>query len=66
MVTEMFLGWTLSSTHCLGSEAKRWGSLARSQRSFREQLAREEEEEKGERDEYQEGGRGVILIGRSQ
>lgn len=38
MVTEIFLGWTVSSTHCLWSEANLWGSPARSQRSLREQL----------------------------
>lgn len=38
MVTEMFLGCTVSCTHCRSSEAKRWGSSARSQRSLREHL----------------------------
>lgn len=38
MVTEMFLGCTVSCTHCCSSEAKRWGSSARSHRSLREQL----------------------------
>lgn len=38
MVTEMFLGCTVSRTHCCSSEAKRWGSSARSHRSLREQL----------------------------
>lgn len=38
MVTDIFLGWTVSWTHWCRSEAKRWCSSARSQRSFREQL----------------------------
>lgn len=38
MVTEMFLGWTVSCTHCRRSEAKRCGSSARSHRSLREHL----------------------------
>lgn len=38
MVTEMFLGCTVSCTHCCSSEAKRCGSSARSHRSLREQL----------------------------
>lgn len=42
MVTEMFFGWTVSWTHCRRSEAKRWGSSARSHRSLREHLEGDE------------------------
>lgn len=38
MVTETLRGCTVSCTHCSRSEAKRWGSSARSQASCREQL----------------------------
>lgn len=41
MVTETFRGCTVSCTHCSRSEAKRWGSSARSQASCREQLREE-------------------------
>lgn len=41
MVTETFRGCTVSCTHCSRSEAKRWGSSARSQASCREQLRAE-------------------------
>lgn len=34
----MLLGWTVSRTHCFISEANLWGSLDRSQRSFRVHL----------------------------
>ena len=50
MVTERFLGCTLSSTHMLWSVANLWGSSARKHRSSREQLQSEREEgEKRER-----------------
>lgn len=38
MVTDTLRGCTVSWTHCSRSEAKRWGSSARSQASCREQL----------------------------
>lgn len=38
MVTDTLRGCTVSCTHCSRSEAKRWGSSARSQASCREQL----------------------------
>lgn len=52
MVTEMFLGCTLSSTHWRWSEANLWASPARSQRSLREHL----QQRRGEEDEEDEGG----------
>lgn len=41
MVTDTLRGCTVSCTHCSRSEAKRWGSSARSQASCREQLRAE-------------------------
>lgn len=38
MVTDTLRGWTVNCTHCSRSEAKRWGSSARSQASCLEQL----------------------------
>lgn len=38
VVTDTLRGCTLSCTHCSRSAAKRWGSAARSQASWREQL----------------------------
>lgn len=49
MVTEMFLGCTVSSTHWRWSEANLWGSPARSQRSLREQLQQRHQERGGQR-----------------
>lgn len=41
MVTDTLRGWTVNCTHCSRSEAKRWGSSARSQASCLEQLQEE-------------------------
>lgn len=41
MVTDTLRGWTVNCTHCSRSEAKRWGSSARSQASCLEQLREE-------------------------
>lgn len=51
MVTEIFLGCTVSSTHWRWSEANLWGSPARSQRSLREQLHSGHQRGGGERRE---------------
>lgn len=42
MVTETVSGWTASRTHCSTLVVKRWGSSARSQRSFLEHLEQED------------------------